>query len=336
MMDAFADITASIAVAAYRIRAWRSRRKNLRQPPSSQFSASAMEKGYSEKQLGFGETNWITAASYAQPHQPVLVPILPKDPAVRWQPQIRSVSSPEFPPALPADSGLVTPPAPVKQIAITRYTHKHDASSSSMKNPFTDSASKEEHVTPPPIYRTLPPPPPPPEADLPSVPPPTPPANSAKHKRSNSRATTLTHISVPPTSFDIPPIPATETETPEATSANRRDSLTPSSRDRDSHGRRQPSTPSFSAILAAESHLPRLMIVASTFTPARDDEILVKSGETLRLLEEYADGWCSVQRVGRPDAEKGMMPRFCLQERPKVLSPPRLLSTFSFHGARQK
>lgn len=318
--------------SAWRIRVWRNRRKS-RQSPSSQVDTSAMEKGYSEKQLAFGGDNWITAAAYAKPHQPVLVPIIPTDSSVRWQPQIRSVSSSDIPPPLAANNELVSPPLPVKQVTTTRYSHKPDASHSS----FTNRSANKEDGTPPPIYRTLPPPPPPPESSLPSMPPqpPTPPTSMTKHKhkRSMSRST-ITHISIPPTTFDIPPIPSSR----DPDSADRRDSLTatPNTTARDSHGRRQPSTPSLSELLAPELQLPRLMIVATTFTPARDDEILVKVGETLRLLEEYGDGWCSVQRVGRQDAEKGVMPRFCLKERPKVLSPPRLISTFSFHGARQK
>jgi len=65
--------------------------------------------------------------------------------------------------------------------------------------------------------------------------------------------------------------------------------------------------------------LPRLMFVGATFVPTLPDELPVKLGETLRLVEEYEDEWCLVQKVGRPDAEKGVVPRFCLQERPEVI-----------------
>jgi len=68
--------------------------------------------------------------------------------------------------------------------------------------------------------------------------------------------------------------------------------------------------------------LPRLMVVTSTFIPSLADELLIRVGETLRLIEEYEDEWCLVQRVGKSDAEKGVIPRFCLQERPEVLSRP--------------
>ncbi|GLB34632.1 putative variant SH3 domain containing protein [Lyophyllum shimeji] len=77
--------------------------------------------------------------------------------------------------------------------------------------------------------------------------------------------------------------------------------------------------------------LPRLMSVASTFTATLDDELAIKVGDTVRMLEEYRDGWCLVQRVGRIDAPKGAVPRFCLQERRGVVPilPGRTLSNAS-------
>lgn len=68
-----------------------------------------------------------------------------------------------------------------------------------------------------------------------------------------------------------------------------------------------------------DQKLPRLMSVASTFTPTLDDELAIKAGDTVRMLDEYLDGWCLVQRVGRIDAPKGAVPRFCLQERRGVV-----------------
>jgi hypothetical protein len=61
------------------------------------------------------------------------------------------------------------------------------------------------------------------------------------------------------------------------------------------------------------------MTVGNAFDPSMDDELRVTCGETIRLLEEYEDEWCLVQRVGRIDAEKGVIPRFCLVERPEVV-----------------
>lgn len=59
--------------------------------------------------------------------------------------------------------------------------------------------------------------------------------------------------------------------------------------------------------------LPRVMIVQSTFKPSLTDELLVRVGEKLKMLEEYEDEWCLVQRIGG-DMQKGVVPRFCLRE----------------------
>jgi len=80
----------------------------------------------------------------------------------------------------------------------------------------------------------------------------------------------------------------------------------------------------------SDRKLPRLMTVANAFDPSMEDELCVAVGETLRLLEEYEDEWCLAQRVGRIDAEKGVIPRFCLMERPEVVpSHPGLPSSGS-------
>ncbi|RDB22178.1 hypothetical protein Hypma_010610 [Hypsizygus marmoreus] len=69
----------------------------------------------------------------------------------------------------------------------------------------------------------------------------------------------------------------------------------------------------------SSQRLPRLMTVAASFTPTLDDELAIKLGDTVRMVDEYRDGWCLVQRVGRIDAPKGAVPRFCLQERRGVV-----------------
>ncbi|KAI0086372.1 hypothetical protein BDY19DRAFT_995978 [Irpex rosettiformis] len=66
--------------------------------------------------------------------------------------------------------------------------------------------------------------------------------------------------------------------------------------------------------------LPRLMAVICTFTPSLADELSISVGEPITLLEEYEDEWCLVQRVGKADAERGVVPRFCLQEAPSLPS----------------
>jgi len=61
------------------------------------------------------------------------------------------------------------------------------------------------------------------------------------------------------------------------------------------------------------------MSVGHAFDPSMEDELSVTVGETVRLVEEYEDEWCLVQRVGRLDAERGVIPRFCLVERAEVV-----------------
>jgi len=69
---------------------------------------------------------------------------------------------------------------------------------------------------------------------------------------------------------------------------------------------------------SAAKQLPRLMAVVCTFTPSLADELAISIGEPLVLIEEYEDEWCLVQRAGKSDAERGVVPRFCLQEAPTL------------------
>ncbi|KAK7455105.1 hypothetical protein VKT23_010976 [Stygiomarasmius scandens] len=81
----------------------------------------------------------------------------------------------------------------------------------------------------------------------------------------------------------------------------------------------------------SEPQLPRLMTVVNTFIPSRDDELAIKVSETVRMLEEYHDGWCLVQSTDGEDAPQGVIPRFCLVERQTVIpaSSPSRRSKFS-------
>ncbi|KAF8647465.1 hypothetical protein AX16_006671 [Volvariella volvacea WC 439] len=71
---------------------------------------------------------------------------------------------------------------------------------------------------------------------------------------------------------------------------------------------------------------PRLVSVITTFTPSLEDEMAVKVGETVRLLSEFEDGWCLVERlvseqapVGSENAmdgvRRGVCPKFCIGEK---------------------
>ena len=63
--------------------------------------------------------------------------------------------------------------------------------------------------------------------------------------------------------------------------------------------------------------LPRKMLVEHTFIPSLADELAIKVGEVLNMLEEYEDEWCLVERIGSRAGERGVVPRFCLKERPR-------------------
>lgn len=60
------------------------------------------------------------------------------------------------------------------------------------------------------------------------------------------------------------------------------------------------------------------MTVAVLYVPSLSDELPIRLGETIRMIEEYEDEWCLVQRVGRTN-ERGVIPRFCLIERQEVI-----------------
>lgn len=63
--------------------------------------------------------------------------------------------------------------------------------------------------------------------------------------------------------------------------------------------------------------LPRKMLVEHTFIPSLADELAIKVGEVLNMLEEYEDEWCLVERIGSRAGERGVVPRFCMKERPR-------------------
>jgi Variant SH3 domain len=61
------------------------------------------------------------------------------------------------------------------------------------------------------------------------------------------------------------------------------------------------------------------MIVTTSFDSTLPDELSMRAGETLRLIREFDDEWCLAQHVGLLTAEKGVVLRFCLSERPRVV-----------------
>ena len=61
--------------------------------------------------------------------------------------------------------------------------------------------------------------------------------------------------------------------------------------------------------------LPMLMTVVSTFVPNLEDELSIQVGETVCMLEEFKDGWCTVQYGDKHNSARGVVPRICLRER---------------------
>ena len=78
------------------------------------------------------------------------------------------------------------------------------------------------------------------------------------------------------------------------------------------------------------------MVVTTSFESNLPDELSLRTGETLRLIREYDDEWCLVQRVGRYTADKGVVPRFCLSERPRVVKDYVRFSNSIFNTVRRK
>ena len=226
----------------------------------------------------------------------------PSDPFAGWRPQLKSVTLP---------SGVTVPP-----VAIT-----HPERSPTMQDEFPPTPNSGLEVspltTPPPAYRILalnpiPLPSPPAESGYSDVPPPTP------MRRSPGRG-----VSTPVREwFDLPPVPSPGLS-PRSESFN--------------HTAGSTSAPRASlATTIMPRSLPRLMVVTTPFQPSLPDELGLRTGETMRLIREFDDEWCLVQRVGRSDAEKGVVPRLCLAERPRMIKNYAGISNSIFNGARRK
>lgn len=82
--------------------------------------------------------------------------------------------------------------------------------------------------------------------------------------------------------------------------------------------------------------LPRRMLVEHTFVPTLADELAIKVGDVLNMLEEYEDEWCLVERVGSRSGERGVVPRFCLKERPRGHKRGQSSTASSVKSTRQQ
>ncbi|KAK1223932.1 fus1 actin binding activity protein [Marasmius sp. AFHP31] len=171
----------------------------------------------------------------------------------------------------------------------------------------------------------IPLPPTPPNVNVRSRTPPTPPANGKKPINSPPPLSSTTELSKPPSSrFSLSPLsPKTPGYSTEPL---------PSPAHNTSFSYQQPTAPlqtytkHLSSLLKSGSgndglSLLRLMSVTNTFTPSLEDEMLIHIGDTIQMVEEYTDGWCLVQRGGKPDAPKGVVPRSCLTKRQSVVPP---------------
>ena len=214
-----------------------------------------------------------------------------------WVPQIRSVTLP---------SGVTVPPA-----AVTAPERSPKTQDELPPTP-NSGPSVSPLPSPPPAYRalglhTVPVPSSPPESALPDIPPPTP-----------INWGTLTAPTPVRESFDLPPVP--------------------SPRSASFHSIASTSSAPRTGLVSASTlkSLPQLMLVTTSFEPTLDDELRLRTGETLRLIKDFEDEWCLVQRVGRPDAEKGVVPRFCLTERPRIIKDHATMPNLTFNGVRHK
>ena len=55
----------------------------------------------------------------------------------------------------------------------------------------------------------------------------------------------------------------------------------------------------------------QIMVVTRTFMPNLDDELSIITGESVRIIAVYDDGWCKVRKLGAIEAE-GVVPYECL------------------------
>lgn len=235
----------------------------------------------------------LESAQMEKPSKAYLAPAVPSTPGVGWVPQLRP------------DLTLPEPTKPRSQRAKKTW----EKNLAKLMGPNTDGSPRNS-TSPPPSYYTanqsttvsrdnLPIPPMPVSPPRQALPP-TPPA-----------ALKLNFEGIaPPPSKKSAPSPARNSSFGPHPAVNTR--LSGSSRN-------------------SEKKFPRLMSVVNSFDPSMEDELAISVGETIRILEEYEDEWCLVQRVGRIDAEKGVVPRFCLMERPDVVpTHPGLPSAGSY------
>jgi hypothetical protein len=282
-----------LGIAIWKIRVWR-----IRKQKSGIFNSqcSTNEQGtYGEKMSGtYGITPSsidLESARVEKPSKAYIPSAVPSTPRSGWVPQIR----PDL-----------APPEPTKPRA-QQAKKTWEKNLAELMDPNSNSSSPHNPTSPPPSYcianQSTPvsrdnfPVPPTPVNPPSQALPPTPPA-----------VPKLTFEGIAPPSKTSTPGPA------------RNSSFAPHPIVRLSNSSRY-----------SEKKFPRLMSVVDSFDPSMVDELLITVGETVRILEEYEDEWCLVQRVGRIDSEKGVVPRLCLTERSEIVpTHPGLPSAGSY------
>lgn len=89
-----------------------------------------------------------------------------------------------------------------------------------------------------------------------------------------------------------------------------------------------------SAMNAQVSH-GTLVVVARTFVPTLPDELSIQTGEQVRIIMKYDDGWAHVERLRSGAGENGVVPMECL-EAPSGGYAPVLPQVFSGSGLTQE
>ncbi|KAJ7578519.1 hypothetical protein C8J56DRAFT_350276 [Mycena floridula] len=130
-------------------------------------------------------------------------------------------------------------------------------------------------------------------------------------------------IPMPPT----PPEPAKGAPTPPTPPATRSRALLPPSPPAEplpSPARSTSFSKQQSKSMAKPSHYrsassdSKVMKVINTFVPSLPDELKISVGDSVRFIEQHDDGWCTVQLLGKSDSQRGVIPRFCIVDRPSL------------------
>ncbi|KAG8934763.1 hypothetical protein FRC01_000444 [Tulasnella sp. 417] len=72
-------------------------------------------------------------------------------------------------------------------------------------------------------------------------------------------------------------------------------------------------TPSLNSANNAQISHGTLVVVARTFVPSLPDELSIQTGEQVRIISKYDDGWAHVERLRSGAGENGVVPMDCLE-----------------------